>query len=133
MLKLKLTALSVFGMSIMLISAPVASAEPFNPENKLHFYGKVLAAHHVVVNSEGKIQQIVSNTNEDVEPRVYLDRISEETQIDASESVNHEYRQLVPYGSSRVGVLYEYKAESKPLSVMTPRYNFLTNFFVTAI
>lgn len=90
-------------------SAPVSAAPgtPFNPENKIHVYGRVSDVHSVTVDANNRIIEIASNTDKDTVPRVFRERVSKETQIDLTAEVYNAYLKLVPPGTSRVGILYQ--------------------------
>jgi sugar (pentulose or hexulose) kinase len=102
--------------SLGLMTAPAEAA--FNPENKLYVYGRVLPTHYVVINAQGNILQIISNTTEDVTPRVYIERITKETEVPLTDEINQAYQKEVPKGSSKVGILYENKPQSEPQAVV---------------
>lgn len=93
-------------MVFTVLPAPTVSADAASDKEHLHTSGRVLSAHHVVINEQSEIIEIVSNTTEDVNPKIYLNKISKELELSASPEVLERYRQLVPAGSSKVGVLY---------------------------
>lgn len=72
----------------------------------IHVNGKVLPARHAVVNMEGEIIEIASNTYEDAEPKFYLNHVSKESEVRVSERFYEEFKTLVPDGTSKPGILY---------------------------
>jgi hypothetical protein len=92
----------VFGI----LPSSTVSADAVGGKEHLHTAGRVLPAHHVVINEQNEILEIISNTTEDVNPRIYLNKISKERELPANPKVLEQYRRLVPSGTSNVGVLY---------------------------
>jgi hypothetical protein len=108
-MKIFIVSAFIFVAGFLLVKpAEVSAATPFNPENKIYVYGKVLAKHTVVINDRDTIVSIKSNTTEDVLPTIYRGKVSKENLVPTSDALYAEYRALVPSGTSRVGDLYEY-------------------------
>ena len=97
----------------MLVNIPSANAQ-FNPENKIYVYGVVLPKHHVIIDENGQIQEIISNTSEDVTPDIYVGKIAKESQVVLTPEVLAQYNQLVAKGSSHVGTLYKRQIAPPP-------------------
>lgn len=99
----------VLTTAVMITQAGSASAATKTVTGgKLHVQARVLPAHTVVVDDQGAILQILSNTNEDVAiPRVYRNSINTANEVALTPSLHTQYRQLVLAGQSRVGVLYD--------------------------
>lgn len=97
----------------MLIPATSVLGAVATNKQQLHTTARVLPAQHIVVNEQGAIVEILSNTTEDVLPKVYLNRISKNTEQPLTPAIHEQYRLLVPKGASRVGVLYR-------KSILTP-------------
>ena len=99
----------IFSLSFAVTLGPenVSAQQQFNPKNEIQVTGRVLPMHSVVVDSNGIVLEILSNTYEDVLPRVFVDRISLETEIPLNDAVKTQYNALVPQGSSKVGSLYK--------------------------
>lgn len=99
-----------FALALALIAyGGVASAESVTVTGgKLNVHAKVLPRHTIVVDEQGLIMQIFSNTAEDVDsPRVYKGEIDAANEQPITPALYDEYRRLVPAGKSRVGLLYE--------------------------
>ncbi len=69
--------------------------------------GRVLPTHFVIINEDGDILQIISNTTEDVKPRIFVDKIAADTEVPLTDDVYVFYQYYVPPGTSKVGVLYK--------------------------
>ena len=76
--------------------------------------GKVLPAQHIILDSTGEISEILSNTDQDVIPKVYVGRIANETQVQLTDEIYKSFKELVPDGSSKVGTLYKRDLVPKP-------------------
>lgn len=88
---------------------------------QLQVTGIVLPAQHVIVDEQGKIIKILSNTNKDVVPKFYVSEISKETMFKPTSGQLEKYRQLVPKGTANVGTIYEYvpgRFEFNPLGAL---------------
>lgn len=88
---------------------PAAStgASPAVNKQQLRTSGQVLPAQHIVINEKGEITQILSNTSEDVMPKVYLKEIASGNERSITPEIQERYRQLVPPGSAKPGILYQ--------------------------
>lgn len=98
----------MLGVYIMLPAA--ASAETISVERKIVVQAKVMPAQYIVIDGQGKIMEIGSNTNADVVPQVFLTRPGAENQQPMTPELYAQYRGLVPAGKSHPGVLYKYQA-----------------------
>lgn len=112
----------VFGLiavtGIVAIGAPAVSAQSYEyivSNDQLDVTGRVIPVQSVIINNEGAIIQILSNTTEDVEPRVYLNQINPDSRVDLTDKVRDEYRKLVPAGSAKVGTLYDISSQPRPV------------------
>lgn len=85
------------------------SANVFNPENKIHVYGKVVASQQITLDGAGDIILITSNSTEEVVPRVFNGTVSKASEVPLTDEIYREYRKLVPEGQATIGVLYERK------------------------
>lgn len=101
-----LSALIVFGAASLVPSQPVSAGAPYNTHLKVS--GIVLPAQQVVVDEQGTIIEISSNTTHDVMPEVYLNKIAKENARDMTPEIYQQYRRLVPPGHSHVGTLYKH-------------------------
>lgn len=99
-----LLVLVLFGVTLLPRDA-AAKVPEYN--HQLQVTGVVLPAQHIVVDDEGVILQILSNTKKDVTPKVYTGKISKEALTTMTPEIYEQYRQIVPEGRSRVGTLYE--------------------------
>ena len=91
----------------LLVPQTVVDAEAVPPKQQLHTSGRVVASQSIIVDDQGTIIQILSNTTEDVVPKVYLLTIGSSTQQPMTADIFAQYRKHVPEGKSRVGVLYQ--------------------------
>jgi hypothetical protein len=96
----------VISVLVFLHSSAVVKAAPSSNNNQLQVTARVRSAHHVIIDSEGNVIEILSNTTEDVIPKVYLEKISSETEQPLTDEIMQHYRKLVPLGKSKIGVLY---------------------------
>jgi hypothetical protein len=98
--------LAIIAASLLAPGRPVSAQIP-EYNNQLKVTGIILPAQHVIVNEHGMITEILSNTDKDVVPKVYISKLSKDTVIEMTPEIYDQYRQLVPEGQSRVGVLYK--------------------------
>lgn len=73
--------------------------------------------HHrdIVIDYAGNIMQVKSNTPQDVTPTVYLGRVAPENQQPLTDELYRQYRQHVPEGTAKAGVLYQ---RGLPVSIL---------------
>lgn len=98
---------SVLCVASMLALERPAAAETSQYNNQIRVYGVVLPKHHVIVDEWDNITEIISNTEKDVAPTVYINKISDENMRTLTPEIYQQYRQLVPAGSSKIGTLYK--------------------------
>jgi hypothetical protein len=91
---------------LSIVSAVPAHAQNSPHKQQLHTSGRVLPGHSVIIDNKGTIVEILSNTTEDVVPKIYVRVISAQTETALTPTLYDTYRSLVPRGKSRVGVLY---------------------------
>jgi hypothetical protein len=107
------------------LAMPQPVAAKFNPDNQIHVYGKILPTHHLIVNGDGKIIEIISNTAEQKPDQifVYIDKISPENKSNLNELISAEYNKLMINKTSHAGTIYKYdpvqKLSSDVLEEMT--------------
>jgi hypothetical protein len=107
--------LGVMAAAVVLISGQSTSAEPVALIQQLEVKGRVLPYHTLIVDENGVLIRILSNTEEnDAALRVFLGNVAAKNRLPLAEKTYSQYRQLVPEGFSRIGVLYECGA-SRPL------------------
>ena len=74
----------------------------------IQIQARVAAAHRIVLDENGAIMQIYSNTTEPVDaPRVYRLSIEAANEIPPDAAVLAGYQRLVPAGHSWIGTLYD--------------------------
>ena len=71
----------------------------------------------IILDKQGKITEIDSNTKEDVSPDVYSLKYAPENQRPLSADMLAQYRKYVPAGTAKYGVLYKRPASASILSV----------------
>jgi hypothetical protein len=118
----------LFGIIIALliplgVSAPVF-AETQSVSVEITVTAVVPSHRDIIVDKNGAILEIDSNTKEDVMPDVYLNKVAPENKQTLSPEMYAEYRQHVPEGTAKYGVLYKpspistlLSATKKPLYV----------------
>ncbi len=75
---------------------------------QLKIQAVVLPAHTVIVDEQGEITLIASNTTEGVEePKVYRGNAIRGNEQELTPAIFAEYRRFVPEGKSRIGILYD--------------------------
>jgi hypothetical protein len=107
----------VLVMLLLLQGTIAAAAVPQRHNQELNVSGRVLDAHTVIVDENDVILEIASNTENDVQPRIFLFEPSADNELPLSDNVYEQYRLLVPEGTSRPGILYKY---GDPQPVWTP-------------
>jgi hypothetical protein len=103
-----LVVFSVMAMAVM-FSSP-ASAETQSSSQQLHVHAKVRSHQTIVIDDSNVILEVSSNTNEEVTPRVYRNRIQSANEVPLTAAIYSNYRQLIPKGAVRQGILYKYSA-----------------------
>jgi len=81
-------------MGVMLSTSPVSAATPTTSGGETVIAAQVMPVRHVVVDSDGVILRIVSNTSENVAPHVYLGSFTG-AQISMTAEVNQRYENLI--------------------------------------
>jgi hypothetical protein len=119
-----LLALGVFGVALLAPGSSVA-AQTTIYNNQVKVTGVILPAQHVIVDEQGIIIEILSNTTEDVMPTVYVNKLSKENIRALTPNIYQQYRRIVPAGHSRVGRLYKHTPGSysftSPESLLAPQ------------
>jgi hypothetical protein len=89
------------------VSGGNVSAAPVTVNGgQLEVKARVLPVHTIVVDEQGVITQIFSNTEGEATPRVYRLSIIAANEQPMTPEIQDEYRRLLPTGSGRIGVLY---------------------------
>ena len=105
-LLVSILVLTIFG-ALAFMPAPVSASTP-KYNNKLKVTGVVLPAQYIIVDEQGTILEISSNTTQDVKPRVYLHTIHKDNVRPLTSEIYRQYRRIVPPGQAKVGVLYQH-------------------------
>jgi hypothetical protein len=114
-----------------ILPSTVVHAATETKAGQLTTTARVLPAQYIVIDELGTIVEILSNTTEDVTPRVYQKSVAKDNERPLTPELYQQYRFHVPVGSSRVGVLYrrsilEQSFQIEPdLSVLLPRNSHL--------
>jgi hypothetical protein len=74
--------------------------------NPITVTARVAATHYLIVNDKGEIVQIVSNTNGEAKPRVFLNKVARGQEHPLTDDISRQYKTLVPTGQSHVGTIY---------------------------
>ncbi len=107
----------LFGVSVVW-TLPV-SAQTSASVN-IEVRGVIAPARSIVVDEQGSITQILSNTNENVSPVVYRLKIDSANQLPLTSDLARQYNQVLSRaGSKLIGVLYQRPANSAPLNLST--------------
>jgi|GEM_PF-6844864 len=69
-----------------------------------------MPAQYILVDGQGKILEIGSNTYQDVVPQVFLNQPSSGIEQPLTPEIYAQYRNFVPAGKSHPGILYKYQA-----------------------
>lgn len=76
---------------------------------ELHITAIVPAHRDIVIDSSGHITEIISNTPQDMTPTVYEGNDGASANIrPLTETLYANYRQVVPVGTSKTGILYRF-------------------------
>jgi hypothetical protein len=93
------------------VQAPQASAqtsfEYIVYNDTIYVYGRVMPKHTVIVDSNDTIKEISSNTQEEVMPTIYRERVAPEAQVVLSEGIYNQYKKLTENNNGKTGVLYK--------------------------
>lgn len=99
--------LAILALATVLRGGAASAAQVSVNGGQLEVQARVLPQHTVVIDEQGVITQIFSNTTEDIAtPRVYRVSIEASNEQPLTLAVYDEYRRLVPPGASRIGQLY---------------------------
>ncbi|MGH9856501.1 MAG: hypothetical protein ACRD4B_01535, partial [Acidobacteriota bacterium] len=93
-------------LSLVMFSGTAKAQSP-TYNNQIQVTGIVLPAQHIIIDRQGNIIEILSNTGKDVTPKVYLNNISKESIRELTPEIYERYQELVPKGHSHVGTLYK--------------------------
>lgn len=99
--------ISAIFFAFLFLSTGTVQAETMHPKQQLHTSGRVVASQSIVVDGQGIVTQIFSNSTEEVIPKVYLLTISPQSRLELTPEILAQYRKHVPLGKARVGVLYQ--------------------------
>lgn len=111
-----------------------ASAYTLSASGKVHLIGKVAPAHYIIVDGDGTILQVISNTDEDTVPLVYKDKLIANNQMPLTPAIYDQYRKIVPAGTSHPGVLYKLaKPQPAPTSIHSTSGLFLAQVQETSL
>ncbi len=86
-------------------STAIAATNPMITQ-ELHVTAKVLPMRRVIVDNQGQILRITSNTTESISPTVFRGSDTPENQIALSPEIANAYKSLVP-SNAGIGTLYE--------------------------
>jgi hypothetical protein len=95
--------------------APAASAFTVSAEQKIIIRARVLPSQYVIINDQGRIIEIGSNTDQSVTPRVFMARVTAGSERPLSGAIYAQYKELLP-AKIRPGILYKYQ----PLALEAP-------------
>lgn len=73
---------------------------------EVHVTAIVPPMRHIIISTTGQILRITSNTAQDVTPVVYIGNDIQTNERPLTQALFERYRELVPSGSDKVGVLY---------------------------
>jgi len=106
--------LALFGVGVFL----VLFTQPVNAQSSVSIEitvtATILPARYVILDDDG-IKQIISNTNEQVEPKVYKEKILPSNQVVLSEETLSDYSGIIKNleGKNQIGVIYTRSLQSK--------------------
>ena len=95
----------VLALPLICSDAVVAASETVTQE--LRVTAKVPHHRDIIVDKNGIIVEISSNTKEDVRPTVYLERMEPKNKKPLTDKLYRQYRKYVPEGTAAYGVLYQ--------------------------
>ncbi len=97
----------------------VAHARTISVSDDLYVEARVLERQTIIVDDDNQIITVMSNTTEDVTPRIYRNHAVAQNEIELTDEHMEQYRQIVPLGTSVVGIRHIYKPIFTQPSVMT--------------
>ena len=111
--------LVLFGVSV--VWTPSVSAQTSDGVN-IEVHGVVAPARYIVLDEQGNINQILSNTKSAVTPTVYRQKIANGNEQPLTSRIYNEYLTLLPRTDAGVGVLYQATVQQKPdlISLVRP-------------
>ncbi|MDB5181493.1 MAG: hypothetical protein JWP13_256 [Candidatus Saccharibacteria bacterium] len=97
----------LLSLAIPIVYGGRISAAPQPITQELHVTATVPDHRDIIINTEGEIIEITSNTPRDVMPSVYLSTSTPANKAELTQKLYEEYRQHVPIGTAKYGVLYK--------------------------
>jgi hypothetical protein len=96
--------------SFMLMSTPGVSADTISVSQTITVTAVIAPARYIIVNKTGIITSILSNSAQDVAPKVYLGN-PQGVQQSLTPALQKKYESiLLHYHGNKVGTIYSYKA-----------------------
>jgi hypothetical protein len=100
--------LVIAGLMSLLFGGTAAAQQLSVGGGQLKVEARVLPTHTILVDGEGAIVWVASNTEgNDATLRVYRNQIAAGTEQPLTGEIMDSYRQLIAAGSSRIGILYD--------------------------
>jgi hypothetical protein len=88
-----------------------ATAEPMQVSGgQIRVLARVLPTHYIIVDHQGIITEIASNTDGPATPRVFLTDVALGQEQPYTSAVQEQYETLVPNGLGHIGILYRYSS-----------------------
>ncbi|HEX8182174.1 MAG TPA: hypothetical protein VF575_01075 [Candidatus Saccharimonadales bacterium] len=94
-------------LSTFVVAGGSASAAQLSVVQEIHVTARILPMRRVIVDNNGQILTIMSNTNDDVAPTFFRNKDIPENQLVPSTELTAQYNRLVPAGSGKIGTLYK--------------------------
>lgn len=114
---MRLLGITAGFFAAFLLTAPSASAATLTASGEIRITAVVAPVHYIIVNEDGDIIDITSNTDEDAAPKVYRDKVAAGNEVQLTRAIYQDYRAIVPAGKSRIGKLYAKVPASEPVSL----------------
>lgn len=93
---------------MVLFAGISASAETITKSGKINVKARVIPAHTIVIDEQGEVVRITSNTSEEItQPRVFMVQIAAGNEKPLTDDIYKEYRRLVSPRQGKPGTLYD--------------------------
>lgn len=103
---MKLLGVLVLVFSASFVSSPFASAD-VTYSQKIEVHAVIAPARYIILNQQGQISQILSNTKQPVQPTVYKEAIKTENLTYLTADIESQYVTLLNGNINSIGVLYK--------------------------
>jgi hypothetical protein len=104
-------------MLLVLVAAPKAGAATVSVSHKIYVRAVVAPSRTILVDSNNRIIEIVSNTDQTVEPTAYRGAITAGEQVPLTAEILDDYQKIMAASAKKTGTLYQAKFPNERLEL----------------